>query len=150
MFVPTDSSESKRKRKRGRKECAPGEVEVSKTHTPRSGLYVSGKLEQPKERTTMSSTAMPYTGGDFKNLENWGRCSIFITRRTLASLVSRALSSPSFSCSSRTRLALGILDEQPQLGDDPISCQSLWPGRLFPQRPVVELEQPIAQRDHSS
>ncbi|KAL6994788.1 hypothetical protein U1Q18_043549 [Sarracenia purpurea var. burkii] len=40
---------------------------------------------------------------------------IFTTRRTLASLVSHALSSPLFSCSSRTRFTLGILDEQPQL-----------------------------------
>ena len=39
-----------------------------------NGLYVSGRLEQPKERTpTMTSTAMPYTGGDIKKSGELGK-----------------------------------------------------------------------------
>ncbi|KAL6990007.1 Multiple organellar RNA editing factor 3, mitochondrial [Sarracenia purpurea var. burkii] len=47
--------------------------------------------------------------------------AIFTTRRTLASLVSRAISSPSFSRSPRTRFALDILDKQPQLVPDSVT-----------------------------
>ncbi|MFS7977881.1 putative membrane protein [Helianthus anomalus] len=37
------------------------------SHQLNNGLYVSGRPEQPKERTpTMSSTAVQYTGGDIK------------------------------------------------------------------------------------
>ena len=37
------------------------------SHKLSNGLYVSGRPEHPKERTpTMSSLAMPYTGGDIK------------------------------------------------------------------------------------
>ncbi|KAL2458479.1 Ubiquitin-specific protease family C19-related protein [Forsythia ovata] len=37
------------------------------SHQLSNGLYVSGRPEQPKEKTpTMSSVAMPYTGGDIK------------------------------------------------------------------------------------
>jgi hypothetical protein len=44
------------------------------SHKLSSGLYVSGKPEQPKERApTMSSTAMPYTGGDIKKSGELGK-----------------------------------------------------------------------------
>ncbi|MBA0738423.1 hypothetical protein Gogos_011777 [Gossypium gossypioides] len=44
------------------------------SHKLRNGLYVSGRPEQPKERTpTMSSVAMPYTGGDIKKSGELGK-----------------------------------------------------------------------------
>ncbi|KAF7124578.1 hypothetical protein RHSIM_Rhsim12G0214700 [Rhododendron simsii] len=44
------------------------------SHQLSNGLYVSGRPEQPKERTpTMSSTAMPYTGGDIKKSGELGK-----------------------------------------------------------------------------
>lgn len=44
------------------------------SHKLSSGLYVSGRPEQPKERTpTMSSVAMPYTGGDIKKSGELGK-----------------------------------------------------------------------------
>ncbi|KAI8544833.1 hypothetical protein RHMOL_Rhmol08G0325500 [Rhododendron molle] len=44
------------------------------SHKLSSGLYVSGRPEQPKERApTMSSTAMPYTGGDIKKSGELGK-----------------------------------------------------------------------------
>lgn len=43
-------------------------------HQLSNGLYVSGRPEQPKERTpTMTSTAMPYTGGDIKKSGELGK-----------------------------------------------------------------------------
>ncbi|XP_059644751.1 uncharacterized membrane protein At1g16860-like [Cornus florida] len=44
------------------------------SHQLSNGLYVSGRPEQPKERTpTMSSTAVPYTGGDIKRSGELGK-----------------------------------------------------------------------------
>ncbi|KAL8208651.1 hypothetical protein R6Q57_008063 [Mikania cordata] len=44
------------------------------SHQLNNGLYVSGRPEQPKERTpTMSSTAVPYTGGDIKKSGELGK-----------------------------------------------------------------------------
>ncbi|KAK9097760.1 hypothetical protein Syun_024805 [Stephania yunnanensis] len=44
------------------------------SHQLSNGLYVSGRPDQPKERTpTMSSTAMPYTGGDIKKSGELGK-----------------------------------------------------------------------------
>ncbi|RVX07650.1 putative membrane protein [Vitis vinifera] len=44
------------------------------SHQLSNGLYVSGRPEQPKERPpTMSSTAMPYTGGDIKRSGELGK-----------------------------------------------------------------------------
>lgn len=44
------------------------------SHQLPNGLYVSGKLEQPKDRTpTMAARAVPYTGGDIKNSGELGR-----------------------------------------------------------------------------
>ncbi|PKI52685.1 uncharacterized membrane protein At1g16860-like isoform X1 [Punica granatum] len=44
------------------------------SHQLSNGLYVSGRPEQPKERTpTMSSVAMPYTGGDIKKSGELGK-----------------------------------------------------------------------------
>ncbi|KAL8043626.1 hypothetical protein ABFX02_09G128031 [Erythranthe guttata] len=44
------------------------------SHQLSSGLYVSGRPEQPKERTpTMTSAAMPYTGGDIKKSGELGK-----------------------------------------------------------------------------
>ncbi|KAM7518540.1 hypothetical protein LguiB_017502 [Lonicera macranthoides] len=44
------------------------------SHKLSNGLYVSGRPEQPKERPpTMSSTAMPYTGGDIKKSGELGK-----------------------------------------------------------------------------
>ncbi|KAF5726820.1 hypothetical protein HS088_TW22G00504 [Tripterygium wilfordii] len=44
------------------------------SHQLSNGLFVSGRPEQPKERTpTMSSTAMPYTGGDIKKSGELGK-----------------------------------------------------------------------------
>ncbi|PPR90899.1 hypothetical protein GOBAR_AA29787 [Gossypium barbadense] len=44
------------------------------SHQLSNGLYVSGRKEQPKERTpTMSSVAMPYTGGDIKKSGELGK-----------------------------------------------------------------------------
>ncbi|XP_038716978.1 uncharacterized membrane protein At1g16860-like isoform X2 [Tripterygium wilfordii] len=44
------------------------------SHQLSNGLFVSGHPEQPKERTpTMSSTAMPYTGGDTKKSGELGK-----------------------------------------------------------------------------
>lgn len=44
------------------------------SHQLSSGLYVSGRPEQPKEKTpTMSSVAMPYTGGDIKKSGELGK-----------------------------------------------------------------------------
>ncbi|KAI4329454.1 hypothetical protein L6164_021715 [Bauhinia variegata] len=44
------------------------------SHQLSNGLYVSGRPEQPKERTpTMTSTAMPYTGGDIKKSGELGK-----------------------------------------------------------------------------
>lgn len=44
------------------------------SHQLSNGLYVSGRPEQPKERTpTMISTAMPYTGGDIKKSGELGK-----------------------------------------------------------------------------
>ncbi|KAL7092409.1 hypothetical protein ACP275_12G163200 [Erythranthe tilingii] len=44
------------------------------SHQLSNGLYVSGKPEQPKEKTpTMSSVAMPYTGGDIKKSGELGK-----------------------------------------------------------------------------
>ncbi|GLT61771.1 hypothetical protein SLA2020_344530 [Shorea laevis] len=44
------------------------------SHQLSNGLYVSGRPEQPKERTpTMSSAAMPYTGGDIKKSGELGK-----------------------------------------------------------------------------
>ncbi|KAK8574799.1 hypothetical protein V6N12_062480 [Hibiscus sabdariffa] len=44
------------------------------SHKLSNGLYVSGRPEQPKERTpTMSSIAMPYTGGDIKKSGELGK-----------------------------------------------------------------------------
>ncbi|CAH2071517.1 unnamed protein product [Thlaspi arvense] len=45
------------------------------SHQLPSGLYVSGKLEQPKEQRppTMAARAVPYTGGDIKNSGELGR-----------------------------------------------------------------------------
>ncbi|KAE8695517.1 Detected protein of confused Function [Hibiscus syriacus] len=44
------------------------------SHKLGNGLYVSGRPEQPKERTpTMSSVAMPYTGGDIKKSGELGK-----------------------------------------------------------------------------
>ncbi|XWS11612.1 hypothetical protein CRYUN_Cryun37aG0013800 [Craigia yunnanensis] len=44
------------------------------SHQLSNGLYVSGRQEQPKERTpTMSSVAMPYTGGDIKKSGELGK-----------------------------------------------------------------------------
>ncbi|KFK32204.1 hypothetical protein AALP_AA6G210700 [Arabis alpina] len=44
------------------------------SHQLPSGLYVSGKLEQPKEKPpTMAARSMPYTGGDIKNSGELGR-----------------------------------------------------------------------------
>lgn len=43
-------------------------------HQLSNGLYVSGRPEQPKEKApTMSSTAMPYTGGDIKKSGELGK-----------------------------------------------------------------------------
>ncbi|KAG6581765.1 putative membrane protein, partial [Cucurbita argyrosperma subsp. sororia] len=44
------------------------------SHQLSNGLYVSGRPEQPKERTpTMSSVPMPYTGGDIKKSGELGK-----------------------------------------------------------------------------
>ncbi|KAL8136915.1 hypothetical protein V2J09_002916 [Rumex salicifolius] len=44
------------------------------SHQLSNGLYVSGRPEQPKERQpTMSSTAVPYTGGDIKKSGELGK-----------------------------------------------------------------------------
>ncbi|CAN8293001.1 unnamed protein product [Cochlearia groenlandica] len=44
------------------------------SHQLGSGLFVSGRPEQPKERPpTMSSVAMPYTGGDIKKSGELGK-----------------------------------------------------------------------------
>ncbi|XWS20651.1 hypothetical protein CRYUN_Cryun31cG0121100 [Craigia yunnanensis] len=44
------------------------------SHKLSNGLYVSGRPEHPKERTpTMSSVAMPYTGGDIKKSGELGK-----------------------------------------------------------------------------
>nr|GMC71522.1 uncharacterized membrane protein At1g16860-like [Ipomoea batatas]GMC73029.1 uncharacterized membrane protein At1g16860-like [Ipomoea batatas]GMC77356.1 uncharacterized membrane protein At1g16860-like [Ipomoea batatas]GMC78002.1 uncharacterized membrane protein At1g16860-like [Ipomoea batatas]GME16624.1 uncharacterized membrane protein At1g16860-like [Ipomoea batatas] len=44
------------------------------SHQLSNGLYVSGRPEQPKERTpTMSFVAMPYTGGDIKKSGELGK-----------------------------------------------------------------------------
>ncbi|KAL9264688.1 putative membrane protein, partial [Drosera capensis] len=44
------------------------------SHQLSNGLYVSGRPEQPKERPpTMTSTAMPYTGGDIKKSGELGK-----------------------------------------------------------------------------
>lgn len=44
------------------------------SHQLSNGLYVSGRPEQPKEKApTMSSTAMPYTGGDIKKSGELGK-----------------------------------------------------------------------------
>ncbi|XP_010531932.1 PREDICTED: uncharacterized membrane protein At1g16860-like [Tarenaya hassleriana] len=44
------------------------------SHQLSNGLFVSGRPEQPKERTpTMSSVAMPYTGGDIKKSGELGK-----------------------------------------------------------------------------
>ncbi|XP_076947703.1 putative membrane protein At1g16860 [Bidens hawaiensis] len=44
------------------------------SHQLNNGLYVSGRPEQPKERApTMSSTAVPYTGGDIKKSGELGK-----------------------------------------------------------------------------
>ena len=44
------------------------------SHQLSNGLYVSGRPEQPKEKPpTMSSTAMPYTGGDIKKSGELGK-----------------------------------------------------------------------------
>jgi len=44
------------------------------SHKLSNGLYVSGRPEQPKEKTpTMSSAAMPYTGGDIKKSGELGK-----------------------------------------------------------------------------
>ncbi|CAL9099512.1 unnamed protein product [Musa acuminata var. zebrina] len=44
------------------------------SHQLSSGLYVSGRPEQPKEKPpTMSSVAMPYTGGDIKKSGELGK-----------------------------------------------------------------------------
>ncbi|XP_050381110.1 uncharacterized membrane protein At1g16860-like [Argentina anserina] len=44
------------------------------SHQLSNGLYVSGRPEQPKERTpTMSSVATPYTGGDIKKSGELGK-----------------------------------------------------------------------------
>ena len=44
------------------------------SHQLPNGLYVSGKLEQPKDRPpTMAARAVPYTGGDIKNSGELGR-----------------------------------------------------------------------------
>ncbi|XP_010434063.1 PREDICTED: uncharacterized membrane protein At1g16860 [Camelina sativa] len=44
------------------------------SHQLPNGLYVSGKLEQPKERPpTMAARAVPYTGGDIKKSGELGR-----------------------------------------------------------------------------
>ncbi|XP_055822644.1 uncharacterized membrane protein At1g16860-like [Solanum dulcamara] len=44
------------------------------SHKLSGGLYVSGRPEQPKEKTpTMSSVAMPYTGGDIKKSGELGK-----------------------------------------------------------------------------
>ncbi|XP_071725422.1 uncharacterized membrane protein At1g16860-like [Rutidosis leptorrhynchoides] len=44
------------------------------SHQLNNGLYVSGRPEQPKERVpTMSSTAVPYTGGDIKKSGELGK-----------------------------------------------------------------------------
>ncbi|TKY64663.1 membrane protein [Spatholobus suberectus] len=44
------------------------------SHQLSNGLYVSGRPEQHKERTpTMTSTAMPYTGGDIKKSGELGK-----------------------------------------------------------------------------
>lgn len=44
------------------------------SHQLSNGLYVSGRPEQPKERTpTMTSTAVPYTGGDIKRSGELGK-----------------------------------------------------------------------------
>ncbi|KAK4479229.1 hypothetical protein RD792_014740 [Penstemon davidsonii] len=44
------------------------------SHQLSNGLYVSGRPEQPKEKTpTMSAVAMPYTGGDIKKSGELGK-----------------------------------------------------------------------------
>ncbi|XP_038694947.1 uncharacterized membrane protein At1g16860-like [Tripterygium wilfordii] len=44
------------------------------SHQLSNGLFVSGRPEQPKEKTpTMSSTVMPYTGGDIKKSGELGK-----------------------------------------------------------------------------
>ncbi|XP_031118505.1 uncharacterized membrane protein At1g16860-like [Ipomoea triloba] len=44
------------------------------SHQLSNGLYVSGRPEQPKEKApTMSSVAMPYTGGDIKKSGELGK-----------------------------------------------------------------------------
>ncbi|KAK1269886.1 hypothetical protein QJS04_geneDACA013947 [Acorus gramineus] len=44
------------------------------SHQLSNGLYVSGRPEQPKEKPpTMTSTAMPYTGGDIKKSGELGK-----------------------------------------------------------------------------
>nr|XP_016442757.1 PREDICTED: uncharacterized membrane protein At1g16860-like isoform X2 [Nicotiana tabacum] len=44
------------------------------SHQLSNGLYVSGRPEQPKERTpTMTSAPMPYTGGDIKKSGELGK-----------------------------------------------------------------------------
>lgn len=44
------------------------------SHQLSNGLYVSGRPEQPKEKTpTMTSIAMPYTGGDIKKSGELGK-----------------------------------------------------------------------------
>lgn len=44
------------------------------SHQLSNGLFVSGRPEQPKEKTpTMSSVAMPYTGGDIKKSGELGK-----------------------------------------------------------------------------
>ncbi|XP_011033051.1 PREDICTED: uncharacterized membrane protein At1g16860-like [Populus euphratica] len=44
------------------------------SHKLSNGLYVSGRPEQPKERApTMTSVAMPYTGGDIKRSGELGK-----------------------------------------------------------------------------
>ncbi|KAF5774128.1 putative uncharacterized membrane protein [Helianthus annuus] len=50
------------------------------SHQLNNGLYVSGRPEQPEERTpTMSSTAVQYTGGDIKNPANSEKYMMWIT-----------------------------------------------------------------------
>ncbi|KAJ6892791.1 hypothetical protein NC651_025871 [Populus alba x Populus x berolinensis] len=51
------------------------------SHRLGNGLVVSGRLEQPKEKApTMSSSAMPYTGGDIKKSGELGKMGCFTFR----------------------------------------------------------------------
>ncbi|KAG6503736.1 hypothetical protein ZIOFF_036060 [Zingiber officinale] len=93
------------------------------SHQLSNGLYVSGRPEQPKEKSpTIFSTAMPYTGGDIKKSGELGKMFELHVEKSRKS-------GPLSNAPSRNRSFGGAASHSDSTMPN-ASCQGSYPGSL--------------------